>query len=289
MFSLREANDRVCTAHRRLVAMLASAALAIACSTPRPHDDAPLRAQGSLRVVAYNIRHGHGADDAVDLQRVATVLESLEPDIVLLQEVDHGCARSGSVDQARRLGDLLNMASAFGPFRPYDGGLYGMAALSRFPILHQTVVPLPPGPNPLSSLELRVAAPFGPCVVAGLHLVQTENQRLSQADFLVERYAASADPVILAGDLNSERGSSVLKSLARAFVIPGKSGERDTFPAIAPVKEIDFVLLSRTFDWQVSSSFTVAETLASDHRPVVLDVSLATAPPTRPPAPRLAR
>src|SRR5690606_29450074 len=70
---------------------------------------------GGVRVMTYNIHHASGNDDctdeetpegeipepdcALDLERIAQVIESQSPDIVALQEVDRFWARSGGVDQ----------------------------------------------------------------------------------------------------------------------------------------------------------------------------------------------
>jgi hypothetical protein len=90
-----------------------------------------LQPADALRVVSYNIRHGRGNDDVVDLERTARVLRALSPDIVGLQEVDERATRSGGVPQAVRLGELLGMHHAFGRFMDYQGGAYGLAILSR--------------------------------------------------------------------------------------------------------------------------------------------------------------
>jgi endonuclease/exonuclease/phosphatase family metal-dependent hydrolase len=94
----------------------------------------PCLATEPLRIVSYNIRHGAGLDGKVDLQRIAKVIAKEKPEVVTLQEVDQECTRSGSVDQAAELGRLLKMEHRFGKFMDFQGGEYGMAVLSRFPI-----------------------------------------------------------------------------------------------------------------------------------------------------------
>ena len=57
---------------------------------------------GRIRVLSYNIRHGEGMDGKIDLNRIASTINSVSPDIVSLQEVDDRRERTGGVDQVER-------------------------------------------------------------------------------------------------------------------------------------------------------------------------------------------
>ena len=203
---------------------------------------APAGAQTTLRVAAYNIKHGLGMDGQVDLARVADVLRPLDADVITLQEIDNGVERTGGVDQARRLGALLGMEAHFGDFMPYQGGDYGMAVLSRIPVLGVTNLRLPDGDEPRTALEVRVAAgPEGRIVsVVGIHFYRTPEERLVQADSLTSYFADTERPVVLAGDFNSRRGDLVLRSLQESWFVVDKTGDANTFPADVPEREIDF-------------------------------------------------
>jgi endonuclease/exonuclease/phosphatase family metal-dependent hydrolase len=227
-----------------------------------------------LRVLAYNVKHGLGLDGAIDLERIAALIRALDVDVVTLQEIDAGCARSGGVDQARALGELCGMQPRFGPFMDYDGGQYGMALLSRLPIVATTNVRLPDGAEPRTALEARIRTPgAGPeVIVTSVHLYRTEEERLAQARVLRERYAGARLPVILAGDFNSQRGSSVMELLEEEWFNPPKRGQPNTFPADAPEREIDFVLVRGLDRDAVVLHEVVPETVASDHRPILIEI-----------------
>ena len=45
-------------------------------------------AQGSLRLMTYNVHRGIGLDKKCDLQRIADVILQAQPDVVAVQEVD---------------------------------------------------------------------------------------------------------------------------------------------------------------------------------------------------------
>src|SRR5690625_2330211 len=99
----------------------------------------------SIRVMTFNIRHGRGMDDVVDLQRIAQVIQQHQADVVALNEVDSATERSGGIRQAQYLGEMLNMQAVFGASIPYQGGEYGNAVLSRFPLTLRKLHHLPNG------------------------------------------------------------------------------------------------------------------------------------------------
>ena len=231
----------------------------------------PLSAQSTLRVAAYNIKHGLGMDGEVDLARVADVLRPLDADVITLQEIDRGVERTGGVDQAARLGELLGMEARFGDFMPYQGGEYGMAVLTRLPVLSVTNVRLPDGAEPRTALDVRVAVggEGREVSVVGIHFYRTPEERLAQAHFLTTYFRGAEHPVILAGDFNSRRGDRVMTSLTEHWFVVRKEGEVDTFPADAPDREIDFMLIRPAEAFEIVEHRVIAESLASDHRPLL--------------------
>src|SRR5438128_289035 len=88
-----------------------------------------------IRVMTYNIDHGSGLDQKVNLERTAKVISDSKVDLVAIQEVDCKTRRTGGVDQAEELGKLTGLHSAFGKAMNFSGGQYGIVILSRWPIL----------------------------------------------------------------------------------------------------------------------------------------------------------
>lgn len=236
----------------------------------------PAPEAGTLRVVSYNIRHGRGMDSTVDLERTAAVLRALRPDVVGLQEVDNRVTRTGSVDQAERLGRLLGMHHAFGKFMDYQGGQYGMAILSRFPVGAVREVPLPEGNEPRVALAVEVRPPgMAPVVVVNVHFdwVAADRFRFAQATALTRFLASLPGPWLLVGDFNDVPGSRTLALFQRRADQARKPrANRFTFPSPAPEKEIDYIFGGPRGRWTLDTARVVAETAASDHRPVVAEV-----------------
>jgi len=252
------------------VALLSLAAMLSACQSGGPEIPAPTGTV--LRVASYNIRHGRGMDNEVNLDRTAAVLRRLQPDIVGLQEVDSVVERSGRVAEAQALGERLGMQHAFGGFMAYQGGQYGMGILSRYPIQLVRSVRLPDGNEPRIALAVEVAAPgIGPLMVVNVHFdwVASDSFRIVQATALTRFLDSLPMPYILLGDFNDEPGSRTLGLFqARAREAAKPAGNRLTFSSTDPVKEIDFIFAAPAARWRSDSIAVIAETVASDHRPI---------------------
>ncbi len=228
-----------------------------------------------LRVMAYNVKHGQGMDGEVDLERIARVIEAQEVDVVTLQEIDRVCERSGGLDQAAWLGERLGMEAVFGSFMEYQGGHYGMAVLSRHPIVSSENHPLPPGPEPRTALAARVRLPGGrEVVVVGVHLYRTEEERMAQAEQMLAALDQVDVPVILAGDFNSTPDSPVMARLRKDFTNVPKGEDHLTFDSVTPRVEIDYVLLRPAGAFIDPTLDVLDEPLASDHRPLVCELGL---------------
>ncbi len=229
-------------------------------------------------MLSYNVRHGEGMDLVVDLERTAAVIRTLDPHVVLLQEIDSAAGRTGGVDQARELAARTGLPDyAFGRFMAYDGGAYGMAVLSAAPIVETVNHVLPDGEEPRSALAARIRPlPEGPEIVfVGIHLYRTAAERLEQARTVVEIFADEPAPVMLVGDFNSEPGDPVMQMLSEHWTMQAKpTGAHLTWRADTPEVEIDYILYRPEARFEVVDYRAIDERMASDHRPVLMTVVL---------------
>ena len=245
-------------------------------SAEEPTDDAT--ASVPIRVVTYNIKRGLGNDGTTDLDRTAKVLHRLRPDFVGLQEVDEKTRRSGHVDQAVKMGQDLNMHHAFAPFMDYDGGRYGLAVLSRFPIVNSSTVKLSEGHEPRVALAVEVRLPDAQTMtIANLHFdwVKDDEFRFAQTRELNRFLDGLKTPYVLLGNFNDVPESRTLKLLQQGTIEAAKpEDDRFTFSSKKPSVEIDYIFASPSSRWAIEKVKVIDEPVASDHRPVVAELSL---------------
>lgn len=264
------------TLRARDLALCVLLAAACAAPSPPPSDDVL-----ALRVVSYNIKHGLGMDGQIDLARVATVLAAEAPDVVLLQEVDERTGRAAGVDQAADLGARLGMRHDFAPFMAYDGGRYGLAVLTRHPVVGVEVVSLPPGKHePRAALVVSLVVGGALVHVANAHLdwLEDDSERVAQARALAAALAGREGVVLLGGDLNDVPDSATLRTFEAHAALRRLGPATPTFPADDPRETIDHFLM-RLPPSLADNDLTlrvavVPEPLASDHRPVTLGVAV---------------
>jgi endonuclease/exonuclease/phosphatase family metal-dependent hydrolase len=215
-------------------------------------------------------------DKKLDLRRIAAVILGERADLVALQEVDRGVERTGRVDEIAELARLTRMEYAFAYNLSYQGGQYGVAVLSRYPILsvdHRRYRNLREAERRgLIRVEVEIEGRRLNFVTTHLDYKDDDN-RLFETRQLVAALADVTGPLVVAGDFNDEpRGGSyklMLENFIDAWAQAG-AGAGLTYPADKPSKRIDYVFI-RGRDLRARRAW-VPQTLASDHVPVVVDV-----------------
>jgi len=233
------------------------------------------RAPVTVRVLTYNIHHGEGRDFEFDVPRIARVIGSSQPDLVALQEVDVGTTRAGGADQVRELAQLTGMFAQFGKAMDYMGGGYGVAVLSRWPFLATKNQPLPGSSDrePRIGLTVQVrAGKRGPVLqFTSTHFDQgSPEDRLVQAEYLNELLIRDDVPGILGGDMNARPETDVMKIFQPWWTeVPPVDPAPTTTPP-RPVLRGDHVLFRPVASWRPIESRFIDETVASDHRPLMI-------------------
>jgi endonuclease/exonuclease/phosphatase family metal-dependent hydrolase len=257
-----------------LAALLAAAALDCQSAPPQP-------ATNTFRVMTYNIHHGAGLDGRVDLQRIADLIKREQADIVALQEVDKGVQRTARRDCPAELAVLTGMTCVFSNNFHFQGGEYGNAVLTRFPVKRWTnrhYKMLRPGEQ-RGLLQLVLDVHGRDLVFMDTHIdfrADDAERLMNVAELLELLPACHGQPVILCGDFNDTPRSRTHERLVSAFTdtwaAVGK-GEGLTIPADKPAKRIDYIWLSKDSGLETVRAW-VPKSDASDHLPVVAELRL---------------
>lgn len=256
-----------------------------------------------MRVATFNLLSGRGVPDGtVRVDDLRSAAATLDADVVGLQEVDRAQDRSDGTDQAAVVADALGArwwrfvpavdgtpGSAWTPSVADDGSLvdgpaYGVALVSRMPVLSWRVrrfAPAPlglpllvPGNRGLTGLSMvpdepRVAVaavvegPAGPFTVVTAHLSFVPGWNVRQLRALSRWSLSFPGPRLLLGDFN----------------LPGRLPSRitgwsqlarvTTYPSWKPRVQFDHVLADRP--WPVTGT-SALRLPVSDHCALAVDL-----------------
>jgi endonuclease/exonuclease/phosphatase family metal-dependent hydrolase len=227
----------------------------------------------SVRILDWNIHTAVDGNGQIVLGDVLALIESQQPDIVVLQEVGRGWPIAGQSDDLEWLAEELDMAYAWAPAAD---GQFGNAILSPYAIERDRVIGLPYGEGPQERSAIGATIATDPALlIVGTHLQHGDRPatRSQQLEAVIRTWGGTGRWV-LAGDLNMQPGQEDLTVLEEAGLTsvqdligdPSASTARDP---VRPGDRVDWIWASDELE---VSNFTIARSEASDHLPLVVDV-----------------
>lgn len=261
-----------------------------------------------LRVVSFNMAHGRGLAASnwdggsfearmVRLDEIAAVLDSLNADVVILNEVDFNCSWSHGINQAHYLAEAagypyrveqrnFDMQIAWWSWR------FGNAILSRLPVLEANVVDLPGyvwWETALAGKKRGIWCELQwddrQFVLIGIHLSsRSETLRVESAEHIITLLERTQhDSVILAGDMNAsppgftfaqqdDNGRNTMDIFVQSTLFrrrPDGSHAVDadlTFSSNQPDRAIDWILIPPSWEFV---EYIVHRSDVSDHGAVL--------------------
>lgn len=240
------------------------------------------KGEGNIRVMSYNIHHANppSQPDSIDIEAIIRTIKEQDPDLVALQEIDENTGRSGEGNQAEMIAKKLEMNVLFGKAIDFDGGSYGVAILSKYPLSEEKVHQLPTSPEtngePRVFVSAKIKLPNGKFLRFGCtHLdAQKKNtNRILQIREITKISSQEKLPMIIAGDFNAPPGSEVINLLDENFKRTCNNCE-PTIPVNNPSKAIDFIAFNSKQNFSVENHKVINETYASDHLPIVTTLKI---------------
>jgi endonuclease/exonuclease/phosphatase family metal-dependent hydrolase len=243
-------------------------------------------APSTLRVLTYNIHSCLGMDGKLSPRRIARIIESMEPDVVALQEVDLGRARSGHQDQAKLIADELAWHFQFCPTLAEGRESYGHAIISREPVevIKRELYPKRSnGGEARGALWVRLQRGDRIINILNTHFGLSPRERIHQTNTLLsERWLGgipASEAIVLCGDFNmgprSKTYAAICRRLRDVYALRPASRPAATFFSRFPISRLDHVFVSPHF--AVTRTSVVRNQLtrvASDHLPLVVDLQL---------------
>lgn len=252
-----------------------------------------------MRLATFNILHGRSlVDGEVHVGRFADAVRDLDADVLALQEVDRDQPRSHSADLTVVAADAMDApehrfvailhgepgvwTAATGDHQPAVAS-YGIALLSRHPVLSWHVLQLPVlrrrapvrwpdarwptlvRDEPRAALVAVVEHPTGPLTVVDTHLTYIPGWNRRQLRQLVGLLREYPRPLVLMGDLNMEPDAAVRTSGMRSLAAAA------TYPVLEPVRQLDHILGDGSI--VPTDPARAVDTGLSDHRALVVDVA----------------
>ena len=226
-----------------------------------------------LKVMTYNIQSGRNLAGDRSVGHALSAIRAEMPDILTLNEVQHCTEASEGRCQAAGIAAALGYGHRFARAIDLWGGEYGIALLSRFPILSAEVFPVPELEpalrdgwyEPRVHLRCRLEIGGRTLTVLSTHYGLSDGEiRLAVAESC--RLAEGNEPLLLMGDLNAEPDSPLLTPLMEAFAdtAPADGAPLLTSPSDTPEKKIDYIFTRGDF---AVRRVWVPATTDSDHRP----------------------
>jgi endonuclease/exonuclease/phosphatase family metal-dependent hydrolase len=204
------------------------------------------------------------------MDELAAELQAMQADVMGLQEVDSRARRSGFTDQAPALAKALAAHYVFAASIKWDGGDYGLALLSRWPLVEvrRHRLELASYGEPRIVLEVTVCARGRPLRLFNHHAAVGRRSRevgLAQVRALVAPHVGRGTVVL--GDLNDVPSASNVRALLDAgFVDVGADQDLPTTGG----GRIDYVLLDKLLASGLRGS-KVWPTRKSDHHAFVAE------------------
>lgn len=229
-----------------------------------------------MRIVSFNVHHGTvGAGEVVDARQLGEVCASFDADVLALQEVERGVARSGRVDLPATVAEATGMEVVFDPVARVGGGQYGNALLVRGSVIevstHRLYRPARRWRGERrGSIEVHahLDRPGLQLSVTATHLSTKQDEVDRQLAAVIARVAGGAGPRVLLGDFN--RRPHHVGAAAHGTGLTVADTTSPTFPSDRPRIRIDHLLVAGLSIREVS----VPEVPMSDHRPLVVDAAV---------------
>ena len=220
-----------------------------------------------LRIGTWNIRAAQSAP--VDM--LAAEIRAMQVDVLALQEVDVRTRRGGFVDEPVELATALGLNYVFAASIKWDEGHYGLAVLSRWPLVsvERHRLNSTPEAEPRIVLDVTVCAAGRPLHLLNTHADRrTASRALGFADLRQIAQGHFGRGILVLGDLNEYPDAPGVRSLIDGGFVDLSA---DSPPTVGTGR-VDYLLADPPLA-RIASTARVWATDKSDHHAVLADLA----------------
>lgn len=227
-----------------------------------------------MKILSFNVKNFMHTKQLLE---VAELIKKMDPDVVGLQEVDEGCTRSKGVHQTSACAFFAGYPYfAFGKNTDHQGGEYGNAVLSKYPIRNAETVSyrvVCPADHNRSYMRLELEAEGKTVYFYNTHLTLQKN---GEAEEEVKELCARMredEYAVAVGDFNLCADKVAAIAEPEIVALNGGAGRATlcTFSTKDPIRPIDNILI--TPNLEVVKEAETHRGVLSDHNPIWATVS----------------
>ncbi len=237
----------------------------------------------TFKVATYNIHKCVGIDRKYSPERIVDVLREVDADVVAMQEVLCRSHLNERDHQAKFIARELGMDFRLGENRRLNGGDYGNAILSRFPIEHHQNFDISIKKyEPRGCLRSTILVNGEELHFVNVHMGTSFFERRKQVHKMLAVHVLDNPEFIgrriVAGDFNEWINGVTTRMFRSNFksVDPRLHlGRARTFPGILPLVHLDNVYFDESFKLRNANLHRSRTALiASDHLPILAEFDL---------------
>lgn len=229
-----------------------------------------------LKVLTLNIHSAINWYGQYDLDGLVRFIESVNPDLVGLQEVDRcWSGRSGFQDLPGELALRLGMFSSYSVSLARNNGYFGNLILSKHPVNFMWADQLPGDLEQRSFIMAQVNVNGVPVNFITVHLGLSTGDRIRQVAAMLQAAYPINGPLIIAGDFNAGPNDETIQPLRENFIdVQEAAGvQQGTFRGRdgKTGQIMDYIFMTPEFGLL---DFQIIDNYISDHLPLIATLSL---------------
>ena len=210
----------------------------------------------TLKVMTYVARTSGNPNR--QLEEVIGHIKEYSPDLLFMRQIDQNTTRTSKTDMPKEVADALEMEYLFAKAFDYQGGGFGNAVFSKYPIIESSAISMLGDLSLAKTPEVRSLAMITVKIdekniltFAGTEFDPSEiTSRISQLNDVIRETKDIENPIIFVANLNDVAGSQVFDIVKDEFTFGCKTCPANS-PKASPTHILDYITFKGVNDFIV--------------------------------------